>query len=135
MATAEQFTSLSTSISDFFTEFRDSALPRIATSTVLTTIGGYYTGCVILSKAQSDPYIASENLHRLRRVRTLYTVRAFQASLFFFTSVELVHQYFRRQNFYRNYFTDAIMASMMTYPLIKETLRRQWSDIRPPYMQ
>ena len=54
-------------------ELRDSAVPRIITGTILTTIGGHYTGSVILSKAQSDPYIAAENLHRLRRVRTLYT--------------------------------------------------------------
>ena len=42
----------------FFTEtpsqyldFRESALPRIATCAALTTLGGFYAGTTILSKA------------------------------------------------------------------------------------
>ena len=87
--------SLQTKLIDFCTDFRESALPRIVTGVSLTTIGGYYTGNTILSKAVMDPYVAAENIHRLQRVRTLYTLKAFQASLFFFSTLELVHQYCR----------------------------------------
>ena len=72
-------------------DLRESALPRVATGVFLTTLGGFYTGTTILSKALMDPYIAHENVHRLTRVKSLYTIRAFQASLLFFGSVELVH--------------------------------------------
>ena len=116
-------------------QFRESALPRILTGTALTTAGGYYAGYVILSKAASDPYIATENLHRLSRVRSLYTQRAFQGSLCFFSCIELVHQYCKSQDLYRNYFTDGAVSALMTYPVIRETLRRTWSAFRPPYLQ
>ena len=58
-------------------DLRESAAPRIGTGVLITTFGGFYTGTVMLSKATMDPYIAPENVHRLTRVRHLYTVRAF----------------------------------------------------------
>ena len=61
----DQLTELSGRIMRCYDQVRESALPRIATGTALTTIGGYYTGTVILGRAQADPYIAMENLHRL----------------------------------------------------------------------
>jgi len=104
-------------------DFRESALPRVATGALLTTIGGYYTGTVVLSKALMDPYIAEENIHRLKRVRSLYTVKALQGSLLFFTGVELVHKYCSETNFYQNFFTDGALACLCTYPAIRHSLK------------
>ena len=109
-------------------------MPRIATGVAVTTLGGYYTGSTILSKAMADPYIASDNIHRLQRVRTIYTTRAFQASLFFFSLVELTHWYTRSVNLYGNFFTDGLFASLMCYPVIKDKLRKTWSEARPSYL-
>ena len=71
-----------------------------------------------------DPYIAAENIHRLQRVRTLYSVKAFQVSLLFFTTLEFVHHYAKKQNLYRNHFTDGVMTACLTYPVMRECLRR-----------
>lgn len=114
--------------------FRESALPRIGTGVLLTTIGGYYAGTVILERALMDPYLASENVHRLKRVRHLYTVKAFQGSLLFFSGLELVHRYCKETNTYRNFFTDGLIASLCVYPAIRHSLKQSWGQFRPAYL-
>ena len=114
--------------------FRESALPRIASGAMLTTMGGFYTSTIVLDKALMDPYLANENVQRLRRVRHLYTSKAFMGSLLFFAGVELVHKYCLETNLYRNYFTDSLGAALLLYPAARHSLRRNWSEFRPSYL-
>ena len=46
----QTFSSLNASLNSSL-DFRESAIPRVFTSVLMTTIGGFYTGTTILSKA------------------------------------------------------------------------------------
>ena len=82
-----------------------------------------------------DPYLAAENIYRLRRVRFLYTLKALQGSVLFFSCVELVQKYCRETNLYHNFFTDSVLASIFSYTAIRHSLKQSWAVFRPVYLQ
>ncbi|TNV73960.1 hypothetical protein FGO68_gene9137 [Halteria grandinella] len=110
-------------------DFRDSALPRIATGTTLLTILGTYSGHILYSvhhKNQEPPsHLLRKGVPSLsRQFKKAWFTVSLTCSLAFFSLNELAHWYFERSDFYHNYFTDYTISAYAVYRGLHPYLRR-----------
>ena len=65
----------------------------------------------------------------LRRVKSSFILGSAFTGLVFFSSLEVVHHYFKTLDIYRNFATDFSLAAIPTYSLLVAYLRRNPSAI------